>query len=118
MAITDSFSTLSLAIRQHGCLIIFSNKLINSTLCMCNSCNFTLRETKLLLGMQSGVILAAQPYGLGLNETLIPQYLKEFGYATHGVGKVWLEAFIVDNHFDELIYCHQATTLIIYHFSI
>ena len=68
--------------------------------------------------MQSGVILAAQPYGLGLNETLIPQYLKEFGYATHGVGKVWLEAFIVDNHFDELIYYQQATILIIYHFSI
>ena len=69
--------------------------------------------------MQSGVILAAQPYGLGLNETLIPQYLKEFGYATHGVGKVWLEAFIVDNHLnDELIYCHQATTLIIYQFEV
>lgn len=49
--------------------------------------------------MQSGVILAAQPYGLGLNETLIPQYLKEFGYATHGVGKVWPEVFIVNNHF-------------------
>ena len=38
--------------------------------------------------MQNGVILAAQPYGLGLNETLMPQYLKELGYATHGVGKV------------------------------
>ena len=38
--------------------------------------------------MQSGVILASQPYGLGLDETLMPQYLKELGYATHGVGKV------------------------------
>ena len=45
-------------------------------------------NTYYYLGMQSGVILAAQPYGLGLNETLIPQYLKELGYATHGVGKV------------------------------
>lgn len=68
--------------------------------------------------MQSGVILAAQPYGLGLNETLIPQHLKEFGYATHGVGKVWPEVFIVNNHFDKLFSCHQSTTLIIYHFSI
>ena len=38
-------------------------------------------------GMQ-GVIYASQPYGLGLNETLMPQYLKQLGYATHGVGKV------------------------------
>ena len=38
--------------------------------------------------MQHGVILAAQPYGLGLNETLMPQYLKQLGYATHAVGKV------------------------------
>ena len=39
--------------------------------------------------MQHGVIQAAQPYGLGLNETLLPQYLKELGYATHAVGKVY-----------------------------
>ena len=38
--------------------------------------------------MQHSVILAAQPYGLGLNETLMPQYLKQLGYATHAVGKV------------------------------
>jgi len=39
-------------------------------------------------GMQHDVILATQPYGLGLNETLMPQYLKQLGYATHAVGKV------------------------------
>ena len=38
--------------------------------------------------MQHDVILATQPYGLGLNETLMPQYLKKLGYATHAVGKV------------------------------
>ena len=43
--------------------------------------------------MQDGVILAAQPYGLGLNETLMPQYLKELGYTTHGVGKVGILAY-------------------------
>ena len=40
------------------------------------------------LGMQHSVILAAAPYGLGLNETLLPEYLKGLGYATHAVGKV------------------------------
>lgn len=38
--------------------------------------------------MQHSVIQASQPYGLGLNETLLPQYLKKLGYATHAVGKV------------------------------
>ena len=39
-------------------------------------------------GMQHGVIMASQPYGLGLDEVLLPQYLKGLGYMTHGVGKV------------------------------
>ena len=34
------------------------------------------------------LFLLPQPYGLGLNETLMPQYLKQLGYATHAVGKV------------------------------
>ncbi|KAK3733952.1 hypothetical protein QZH41_010770, partial [Actinostola sp. cb2023] len=38
-------------------------------------------------GMQSGVILAPAPYGLGLDGTLLPEYLRKLGYATHGVGK-------------------------------
>ena len=38
--------------------------------------------------MQHSVILISQPYGLGLNETLLPQYLQKLGYATHAVGKV------------------------------
>ncbi|XP_066269867.1 arylsulfatase B-like isoform X3 [Branchiostoma lanceolatum] len=39
-------------------------------------------------GLQHGVIIGAQPYGLGLNETVLPQYLKQLGYATRMVGKV------------------------------
>ena len=38
--------------------------------------------------MQHGVIMAGEPFGLGLNETLLPQHLKEQGYATHAIGKV------------------------------
>ena len=39
-------------------------------------------------GLQHGVILGSEPYGLSLNETLLPQYLKELGYNTHIIGKV------------------------------
>ena len=42
------------------------------------------------LGMQHGVIMGGQPFGVGLDEKLLPQYLKEMGYATHAVGKVWI----------------------------
>ncbi|XP_073245668.1 arylsulfatase B-like [Porites lutea] len=47
-------------------------------------------------GMQHSVILAAQPYGLGLDETLLPQHLQKLGYATHAVGKWHLGFFQTD----------------------
>ena len=40
--------------------------------------------------MQHSVIMAGQPFGVSLDEKLLPQYLKEMGYATHAVGKVWI----------------------------
>lgn len=39
------------------------------------------------LGMQHTVLYAEEPRGLPLDEKLLPQYLKELGYATHIVGK-------------------------------
>ena len=38
-------------------------------------------------GLQHGIIWAAQPNGVPLNDTLLPQKLKQQGYATHAVGK-------------------------------
>lgn len=38
-------------------------------------------------GMQSGVIVGTQAYGLPLNETIMPQYLNKLGYRSHIVGK-------------------------------
>ena len=38
--------------------------------------------------MHEKVLYPAQAWGLGLNETLLPEYLKEFGYKTHAIGKV------------------------------
>lgn len=40
------------------------------------------------IGLQSGVIVGSQPYGLPLNLTIMPQWLKQLGYRTHMVGKV------------------------------
>jgi len=39
-------------------------------------------------GLQRDVIVGPEPYGLGTNETILPQYLKDLGYVTHAVGKV------------------------------
>lgn len=39
------------------------------------------------LGLQELVINNDAPWGLGLNETLLPQYLKKAGYKTHLIGK-------------------------------
>jgi arylsulfatase B len=38
-------------------------------------------------GLQSGVLEDAKPYGLALNETLLPELLSRAGWRTHMVGK-------------------------------
>jgi len=39
-------------------------------------------------GLQTQVIPNNKKYGLNLTETLLPQYMKRLGYATHAIGKV------------------------------
>lgn len=39
------------------------------------------------IGMQHGVVMATQPWGLPLSEKLLPSYFAEIGYASHMVGK-------------------------------
>ena len=38
--------------------------------------------------MQSSVIMTSQPWGLGLEEKLLPEKLRDLNYKTHLVGKV------------------------------
>ena len=38
--------------------------------------------------MFDGVIKPSEPYGVSLEEKLLPEYLKELGYSTHIIGKV------------------------------
>ena len=40
-----------------------------------------------ILGLQHMVIIAGMEDGLSLDEKLLPEYLKELGYATHLIGK-------------------------------
>lgn len=50
--------------------------------------------------MQHSVIFAALPYGVGLDEVFLPQYLKEQGYQTHAIGKVklqWIQIVVTLN---------------------
>ena len=48
-------------------------------------------------GMQHGVIRASAPYGLGLEQKLLPEILKSAGYATHLIGK-WHLGYFQSNH--------------------
>ena len=49
----------------------------------------------LLSGMQHGVIMGGSPWGLSLDEKIMPQYLGELGYKSHIVGKVNASQFIL-----------------------
>ena len=49
----------------------------------------------MLPGLQHGVLVGAAPYGLGLDEKVLPQYLRDMGYANHMVGKVCTEILLM-----------------------
>ena len=44
--------------------------------------------------MQTGTVWGGSTWGLGLDEKILPQYLKEIGYKTHAIGKVRIKFYL------------------------
>ena len=56
-------------------------------MCTPTRSSFMTGKHPISIGMQHYVIVSDQPYGLGLDEILMPEYFKEAGYSTHMIGK-------------------------------
>ena len=83
------------------------------------SSSFLMCDAPFSLGLQSGVIFASQPYGLPLNETIMPQYFQKLGYRRHMVGKVSTVVDIVSwfrGHKSETISLLVSVSLFLYIF--
>eukprot|EP00756_Hemistasia_phaeocysticola_P010995 Hpha_TRINITY_DN15076_c1_g1::TRINITY_DN15076_c1_g1_i1::g.124907::m.124907/K01135/ARSB; arylsulfatase B len=65
---------------------VLNNYYVNP-ICTPTRASFMSGRYPIHLGLQNGVIRDSIPEGVPLNETMVPQYLKEAGYATHAVGK-------------------------------
>jgi len=65
------------------------------------------------VGLQHSVLVSAQPFGLPLNETIMPTYLKQLGYDTHIVGKnkSWGLDFYRDDEVVDTDYGQYSTEL-------
>ena len=69
----------------------------------------------MLSGLQNNVIRPGDGYGLSLNETTLPEYLKAVGYSTHLVGKVRLRHVIIIYMYT---YMYACTTCLYMHMYI
>lgn len=96
VSIHGSNQTLTPNIHALGIMGIQLNGMYVQPMCTPTRAALMTGKYASMIGMQN-VIQAGQPYGLGLGEKTIAQYMKDGGYGTHLIGK-WHLGFYVKEY--------------------